>query len=136
MSRGPSDTILVAIRITLRIRESKVRNPDPPDRRSFVLSFPKLRILHVCQLSRVTLPSSHLYRLLIVFYSRARVRVHGSTIHVYSIVYCTIYGVVVDVDRAGMARSQKSEETLVWQRVDDRWKLIHLHRSVSSAHLP
>jgi len=36
--QGPSDTILVAIRITLRIRESKVRNPDPPDRRRFVLS--------------------------------------------------------------------------------------------------
>jgi len=31
MAQGPSDTILVAIRITLRIRESKVRNPDPPD---------------------------------------------------------------------------------------------------------
>jgi len=29
MAQGPSDTILVAIRITLRIRESKVRNPDP-----------------------------------------------------------------------------------------------------------
>jgi len=28
MAQGPSDTILVAIRITLRIRESKVRNPD------------------------------------------------------------------------------------------------------------
>ena len=38
MSQGPSDTILVAIRITLRIRESKVRNLDPPDRRRFVLS--------------------------------------------------------------------------------------------------
>ena len=38
MSQGPSDTILVAIWITLRIRESKVRNPDPPDRRRFVLS--------------------------------------------------------------------------------------------------
>ena len=38
MAQGPSDTILVAIRITLRIRESKVRNPDPPDRRRFVLS--------------------------------------------------------------------------------------------------
>jgi len=38
MAQGPSDTILVAIRITLRIRESKVRNPDPLDRRSFVLS--------------------------------------------------------------------------------------------------
>ena len=38
MARGPIDTILVAIRITLRIRESKVRNPDPPDRRRFVLS--------------------------------------------------------------------------------------------------
>ena len=37
-AQGPSDTILVAIRITLRIRESKVRNPDPPDRRRFVLS--------------------------------------------------------------------------------------------------
>jgi len=30
MAQGPSDTILVAIRITLWIRESKVRNPDPP----------------------------------------------------------------------------------------------------------
>jgi len=38
MAQGPSDTILVAIRITLRIRESKARNPDPPDRRRFVLS--------------------------------------------------------------------------------------------------
>jgi len=38
MAQGPSDTILVAIRITLRIRESKVRNRDPPDRRRFVLS--------------------------------------------------------------------------------------------------
>ena len=38
MAQGPSDKILVAIRITLRIRESKVQNPDPPDRRRFVLS--------------------------------------------------------------------------------------------------
>jgi len=38
MAQGPSDTILAAIRITLRIRESKVRNPDPLDRRRFVLS--------------------------------------------------------------------------------------------------
>jgi len=38
MAEGASDTILVAIQITLRIRESKVRNPDPPDRRRFVLS--------------------------------------------------------------------------------------------------
>ena len=47
MAQGPSDTILVAIWITLRIRESKVRNPDPPYyslivscrvRRRFVLS--------------------------------------------------------------------------------------------------
>jgi len=38
MAQGPSDTIMVAIRITLWIRESKVRNPDPPDRRKFVLS--------------------------------------------------------------------------------------------------
>jgi len=38
MAQGPSDTILVAIQITLRIWESKVRNPDPPDRRRFVLS--------------------------------------------------------------------------------------------------
>jgi len=37
MAQGPSDTILVAIRITLWIRESKVRNPDHPDRRRFVL---------------------------------------------------------------------------------------------------
>jgi len=33
MAQGPSDTILVAIRITLWIRESKVRNLDPPDYR-------------------------------------------------------------------------------------------------------
>jgi len=47
MAQGRSDTILVAIRIMLRIRESKVRNPDPPYyslivsclvRRRFVLS--------------------------------------------------------------------------------------------------
>jgi len=38
MAQGPSNTILVAIRITLRIRESKVRNLDPLDRRRFVLS--------------------------------------------------------------------------------------------------
>ena len=38
MAQGPSGTILVAIRITLRIREYKVRNPVPPDRRRFVLS--------------------------------------------------------------------------------------------------
>jgi len=37
MAQGPSGTILVAIRITLRIRESKDRNPDPPDGRRFVL---------------------------------------------------------------------------------------------------
>jgi len=37
MAQGPSDTILVAIRITLRIWESKVRNLDHPDRRRFVL---------------------------------------------------------------------------------------------------
>jgi len=38
MAQGPSGTILVAIRITLRIRESKVRNPDAPDRWRFVVS--------------------------------------------------------------------------------------------------
>jgi len=37
MAQGPSDTILVAIRITLQIQESKVRNPDAPDRRRFVV---------------------------------------------------------------------------------------------------
>jgi len=37
MAQGTSDTILVAIWITLRIWESKVRNPDPPDRQRFVL---------------------------------------------------------------------------------------------------
>jgi len=46
MAQGPSDTILVAIRITLRIRESKVRNPDHPDRRRFVL------LLKMCALSQ------------------------------------------------------------------------------------
>jgi len=39
MAQGPSDTILVVIRITLRIREFKVRNPDPPDRRSSLSAF-------------------------------------------------------------------------------------------------
>jgi len=38
MAQGPSDTILVSIQITLRIRESKVQIPDPPDRRRLVLS--------------------------------------------------------------------------------------------------
>ena len=47
MAQGPSGTILVAIWITLRIRDSKVRNLDPPYyslivscrvRRRFVLS--------------------------------------------------------------------------------------------------
>jgi len=38
MAQGPIDTILALIRIMLRIRESKVWNPDPPDRRRFVLS--------------------------------------------------------------------------------------------------
>jgi len=38
MAQGPSDTILVAIRITLWIRESKVRNPDASDRWRFVVS--------------------------------------------------------------------------------------------------
>jgi len=38
MAQGPSDTFLVAIWITLRIRKSKVRNRDSPDRRRFVLS--------------------------------------------------------------------------------------------------
>jgi len=31
MAQGPSDTVLAAIQITLRIQESKVRNPDPQD---------------------------------------------------------------------------------------------------------
>jgi len=47
MVQGPSDTILVAIRITLRIRESKVRNPDPPDRRRYVLSEHRFLVLSV-----------------------------------------------------------------------------------------
>jgi len=64
MAQGPSDTILVAIRITLRIRESKVRNPDPPHyslivscrvRRRFVLSE---RIL---VLSASTMPSINVF---------------------------------------------------------------------------
>jgi len=54
MAHGPSDTILVAIWITLRIRESKVRNPDPPDRRRFVFSehiFLFLRPIRLCTFS-------------------------------------------------------------------------------------
>ena len=46
MAEGPSDTILVAIRITLWIRESKVRNPDHPDRWRFVLC--KCILVSVC----------------------------------------------------------------------------------------
>jgi len=38
MAQGPSDTILVAIRITLRIRESKVQIVSCHVRRRFVLS--------------------------------------------------------------------------------------------------
>ena len=37
MAQGPIDKILVAIQFTLRIRESKVQNPDPLDRWRFVL---------------------------------------------------------------------------------------------------
>ena len=58
MAQGPSDTILVAIRITLQIRESKVRNPDPPDRRRFVLSehrFLVVIVVNVVQLSEKVL---------------------------------------------------------------------------------
>ena len=47
MAQEPSDTILVAIRITLRIRESKVRNPDPTDRRRFVLSEHSFLVVYV-----------------------------------------------------------------------------------------
>ena len=58
MAQGPSDTILVAIRITLRIRESKVRNPDPPDRRRFVLSeYSFLVGFIVISLTRCCLPN-------------------------------------------------------------------------------
>jgi len=52
MAQGPSDTILVAIRITLRIRESKVRNPDPPDRWRFVLSEHSFLVLHLAVLTQ------------------------------------------------------------------------------------
>jgi len=45
MAQGTSDTILVAIRFTLRIRESKVRNPDLPDRLRFVLSERRFLVL-------------------------------------------------------------------------------------------
>jgi len=47
MAQGPSDTILVAIRVTLRIQESKVRNPDLPDCRRFVLSEHRFLIVDV-----------------------------------------------------------------------------------------
>jgi len=46
MAQGPSDTILVPIRITLRIRESKVWNQDPPYWRRFVLSVFKVQNLY------------------------------------------------------------------------------------------
>jgi len=38
MAQEQSDQILVAIRMTLRIRDSKVRNTDTPDGRRLVLS--------------------------------------------------------------------------------------------------
>ena len=50
MAQGPSDTILVAIRITLRIRESKVRNPD---RRRFVLSEHRFLVLFILLVTSV-----------------------------------------------------------------------------------
>jgi len=53
MVQGPSDTILVAIRITLRIRESKVRNPDPPDRQRFVLSEHRFLVNNVYKLQTI-----------------------------------------------------------------------------------
>ena len=61
MAQGPSGTILVAIRITLRIRESKVRNPDPPDRRRFVLSEHIVFLLEKCLGIRPTSKSSKCY---------------------------------------------------------------------------
>jgi len=51
MAQGPSDTILVAIRITLQIRESKVRNPDPPDRRRFVLC--ECILVYLCEVMNI-----------------------------------------------------------------------------------
>jgi len=54
MAQGPSDTNLVAIRITLRIWESKVRNPDRPDRRRFVLSEHSFLVFYVFNLSPLT----------------------------------------------------------------------------------
>ena len=53
MAQGPSDAILVAIQITLQIRESKVLNPDPPDRRRFVLSEHSFLVLHFLALNFV-----------------------------------------------------------------------------------
>ena len=44
MAQGPSDTILVAIRITLWIRESKVQNPDPPDYSKIANGFVSCRV--------------------------------------------------------------------------------------------
>jgi len=51
MAQGPSDTILVAIRITLWIPESKVRNPDPPDWQRFVLS--ECSLVRMCYVVRL-----------------------------------------------------------------------------------
>jgi len=56
MAQGPSDTILVAIRITLWIRESKARNPDLPNRRRFVLCecILVVNVVFFIQFSRLT----------------------------------------------------------------------------------
>jgi len=55
MAQGPSDTILAAIWITFPIRESKVRNPDPPDRRRFVLSEHIFLLRYICDTRTLTL---------------------------------------------------------------------------------
>jgi len=79
MAQGLSDTILVAIRITLRIRVSKVRNPDPPDWQRFVLSEHRFLISNV-SLAHLTflycfpflIYVSHLACLLSIFMDRIR----------------------------------------------------------------
>jgi len=34
-------------------------------------------------------------------------------------------------DASGNTATSRSEETRVWQRREDRWRLVHLHRSAN-----
>ena len=78
MAQGPSDTILVAIRITLRIRESKVQNPDPPYY-SLIVS---------CRVRRRFVLSERIL-VLYTLHSRISIAVDGRKVSCFFVAYCT-----------------------------------------------